>query len=843
MYFYEMKKEEALSALSSSKNGLSEAEAEERLKEIGENKIRGKKKKSLFIRFISQFQDFSIIALIISALLSFGVSFMAGDKDITEPLIILAIVILNAVIGVVQESRAISAIEALKSLTSPKCKVIRGGKTIIADSEKIVPGDILSLSSGDQVSADAIILESSSLMVNESALTGESEAVAKSADFVSKKDTPITEMANILFSSTLISEGHALALAVKTGMDTKVGQLASMLETEKEGKTPLAERLNASSKVMVLCALFCCVLLFFIGIVKKYDPLFMFMTSVTLAVAAIPEGLSAIVTVMLALSVSKMAKCGAVVRNLPAVETLGSATFICTDKTGTLTENKMTVREVTGDKEKVLKLMALCSENGENPTEKAILSAFGGDKEALEGEYKRLYEIPFSSGRKRMMTVNKYSDKYITIVKGAFDIILPFCTYAEINGEKRKLTGEVKAKIQRENDKRAEKGMRIIALAAKITESPEKDEKDLVFMGLAALQDPLRKEAKAAVSESLKAGVRVIMITGDHKKTALSIGEELKIAEGGALEGRELDLLSDEELEKALRRVSIFARVLPEHKVRIVKALKKSGNIVAMTGDGVNDGPALSAADIGVAMGKSGTDVARCASDMVLTDDNFATIVKAVREGRGLFANIKKAIHFLLSSNMGEIILMMAGFLLGNGAILFPVQLLWVNLITDSLPAISLGMDKATDDIMTKRPRNPKKSFFADGLLSEIILEGALIGAIAYAAFTFGNTRIGGGEALGRTMAFSVLSISQLIHAFCVRTEESVFLNKNHNVYLIGSFFIGLLLQYLSCATPFLCRVFKTAPMDFKTWLCVFAFSLVPLMVSELSKALKRHKS
>ncbi len=843
MYFYTMKKDEALKELNSSANGLSTKEAERRLLMYGENKIEGKKKKGIIKRFLSQFSDFSIIALIVSSAVSFGISYISGEKEILEPLIILAIVILNAVIGVVQESRAISAIEALKSISAPKSRVMRDGEIKITPSEKIVPGDILYLETGDMVPADCMILTESSLMVNESSLTGESESVAKDEAGVSGENTPITKMANILFSSTLISEGHAVALVIATGMETKVGLLASMIETEGTEKTPLAEKLNASSKVMVLCAVFCCVILFIIGVLKKYDPLFMFMTSVTLAVAAIPEGLSAIVTVMLALSVSKMAKSGAVVRNLPAVETLGSATFICTDKTGTLTENKMTVKTVTGDREKVIKFMAVCSGNGENPTEKAILKASGLDKEMLDKEYKRIKEIPFSSKRKRMMTVNAHKDKYITLVKGAFDIIIPFCTFAEINGHKKPMTSEVLKRLKKENDSMAESGMRIIALACKITDSPEYDEENLTFIGMAALSDPLRKEAKKAVKESLDAGIKVVMITGDHKKTALSIGRELGIHKGGVIEGSEIEHMSQEELKGALKEVSIFARVLPEHKMKIVKALKKEGHIVAMTGDGVNDGPALSSADIGIAMGKSGTDVARCASDMILTDDNFATIVKAVKEGRGLFSNIRKAIHFLLSSNMGEIILMMVGFLLGNGAILFPVQLLWVNLITDSLPAIALGMDKPSSDIMLKKPRNPESSFFGDGLLSEIIFEGALIGALAYTAFTFGNTRLGGGEALGRTMAFCTLSISQLIHAFCVRTENSVFKNENHNFYLIGSFFIGGFLQYISSGTPFLCKIFKTVPLDLKGWIYVFLFSLVPLFVSEISKLLRRLKS
>lgn len=839
--YHNMKKEDVIKSVLSSEEGLSSIEAEKRLSAYGKNVIEGKKKKSLLKRFLSQFSDFSIIALLVASALSYGVSRLSGENDLTEPLIILSIVIINAVIGIVQESKADAAIEALKSMIVPKCTVKRDGKKQVIDSSFLVPGDILYLSSGDKVSADGRIISSSSLYVDESALTGESMPVEKK-EGVLKKDTPQSERTNCLYSSSLITEGHAVLLVTETGMNTAVGKLAGLINEEKEEKTPLAVKLSKSGKIMALSALFCCVLLFLIGIVKKYDPLFMFMTSVSLAVAAIPEGLSAIVTVMLALSVSKMAKKKAVVRNLSAVETLGSATCICSDKTGTLTENKMAVREVTGERDTVLELMALCSDGEENPTEKAILEAYGKDKESLDKKFPREDEIPFSSKRKRMVTVNRLDGFYITIVKGAFDVIIPFCTQIYDKGAKRSLSDTEKEILRKECESFASMGRRVIALAVKKTTKKDKRESGFTFMGMAAISDPLRKEASDAVKLCKKAGIRVIMITGDHKSTALSIAEELSIAKGGALTGEELDKMSDEEFMKAISKVSVFSRVMPEHKVRIVKGLKKQGHIVAMTGDGVNDAPALSGADIGCAMGISGTEVARSSADMVLTDDNFATIVTAVKEGRILYDNIKNAIHFLLSSNIGEVFLMMAGFLMGKGAILYPVQLLWVNLITDSLPAISLGMDKGDWDIMSRKPKNPEKGFFSDGLFSEIILEGLLIGMTAYTAYIYGFYKIGGGEALGRTLSFCTLSISQLIHAFSVRSEKSVFRNKSRNKWLNISFVTGVVLQYAACSIPFMCNMFKTVRLDFPMMLIAFAFAAVPLFVVELSKLTKLTK-
>ncbi len=837
--YHSIKKEEVLKVLSADEKGLTEAEAERRLGIYGRNEIVGKKKKSLIKRFFSQFSDFSIIALLVASALSYGVSLIGGENDLTEPLIILSIVIINAVIGIVQESRAEEAINALKKVFVPKCNVVRDGKKQQIESSLLVPGDIMILSTGDRVSADVRILSSVSLSSDESALTGESMPVAKSED-VLPENTPLSERANCLYSSSLITEGHAVCIVTETGMNTSLGKLASMINTETEMKTPLSEKLSKSGKVMALSALFCCVLLFFIGIMKKYDPLFMFMTAVSLAVAAIPEGLSAIVTVMLALSVSKMAKKKAVVRNLSAVETLGSATCICSDKTGTLTENKMTVREVTGDEEKVLLLMALCSDNEGNPTEKAIIEAYGKGKTALDEKYIRVDEIPFSSKRKRMVTVNKWGKDYVTAVKGAFDIIFPFCTHIFENGEKKPLSEDIRKRVKAECEALALNGRRVIAVAAKKTTSPDKSEENLTFLGLAALSDPLRKEAYEAVKVCKKAGIRVIMITGDHKNTALSVANELALGKGGVLTGAELDRMSEEEFSRAVAKVSVFARVLPEHKVRIVKVLKNQGHIVAMTGDGVNDAPALSAADIGCAMGKSGTEVARSASDMVLTDDNFATIVTAVAEGRVLFENIKNAIHFLLSSNIGEVFLMMAGFFMGNGAILYPVELLWVNLITDSLPAISLGMEKGEENIMTHRPKDPAKGFFADGLFGQIVLEGLLIGTTAYAAFIYGCTKTGGGEALGRTMAFCTLSLSQLIHAFSVRSEKSVFCHKRKNKWLNMSFVIGVFLQYITCSIPLMCSIFKTVSLDLSSVFSTVLFAFFPLFAIEASKLTKK---
>ncbi len=839
-----MSVKEALSYLKTDeKEGLSLKEAEERLRKNGKNTLEAKNKDNFFKKFIRQFKDFMIITLIVSAIISFAISYFNHDGDILDPVIILSIVFLNAIIGVIQESRAESAIAALKRLTEPTVLCIREGKKVRIPSENIVVGDILILNTGDMVCADCRIVYSKGLLCNESSLTGESLATEKRFDVILDKETHLAERENCLYSSCVITEGYALAVVFATGMETQVGLLASAVNTEEVKETPLQKKLSGLGKVLALGALFCCLFVFVAGTMRNYDPFFMFMTSVSLAVAAIPEGLPAIVTVILAMSVSKMAKKRAIVRNLPAVETLGSATVICSDKTGTLTENKMTLKDITGDKNETLELMCIAStsdgENG-NVTENAIIKGFGKDKRELDKKYRRIDEIPFTSERKRSVSVHEYDERYITIVKGAFDVILPMCTKIKDGGGEKSLDEKDKKRQIELCSSMASKGLRVIAVAKKIGVSPSLSEEGLTFVGMVSLEDPLRVEVVEAVKTCKRAGIEVVIITGDHKDTALYIASKIGLHKGGAITGAELSSMSDAQLKQALLKTRVFARVLPEHKVRIVKALKNMGHIVAMTGDGVNDSPALKAADIGCAMGKSGTDAARQASDMVLTDDNFATIVEAVKEGRIIYGNIKKSVHFLISSNIGEILLMLMGILTGMGAPLFPIQLLWVNLITDSLPALALGADKCDNDVMEKKAESHKKGLFSDGLWVDIITEGLLIGTIGLAAYAYGRYTIGGGEALGSTMAFCTLSISQLVHAFNVRSEKSVFLEKNQNIWLFMSFVIGVFLQCTALINPVLRTVFKTVKLEGKQWMIVCLFSVVPLVVCEIGKMINR---
>lgn len=825
------------------KNGLSSTEAEKRLKSFGPNRLEETKPPSVIRRFFSQFSDFCIIILIISAIVSFAVSVLNGDNDLTDPLIIMAIVILNAIIGTVQETRAENAISALKRLTDPKAVCLRNGKKETVSSEAVVPGDIIFLAAGSMVPADARIIDATDFCVNESALTGESEPIKKTSA-ATRPLCAVPERTNIVYASSLVTSGHATAAVISTGMNTHVGSVANMIGSPAPNETPLSKRLSTVSKYLALGAIFCCFIIFAVGLIKQYDPLFMFMTSVSLAVAAIPEGLPAIVTVMLAMGVSKMARKKAVIRSLPAVETLGSATVICTDKTGTLTLNEMTVKCIFENDEAVLTLMALASDSDGKTgsgTEAAIVKRFGSDVAGLREGWPRIAEIPFSSERKRMVTVNRINGTPVTIVKGAFDSVLERCDRLLEDGLVRPMTASDKKRLLEQCSDSAKKGLRVLSVAAKRS-GPLPDESGLCYIGSLALSDPLRPEAKKAISSCKRAGIDVIMITGDHAETAKSIAAELKLKGTEVLTGSDISAMSDAELKKALRRVHVFARVLPEQKLRIVNALKSDGHIVAMTGDGVNDAPALKAADIGCAMGKSGTDVARSASDMVLTDDNFSTVVQAVREGRIIYKNIKKSIHFLISSNIGEILLMLVGMLSGLGAVLLPIQLLWVNLITDSLPAIALGMDKADSGIMSEKPQNPKKGFFSDGLGADILAEGLLIGAVSIAAYSFGRFSPGGGEGAGRTVAFCTLSISQLIHAFNVRNEKSVFKAESHNKWLIAAALLGIFMQCLVCISAPLTKIFKTVPLSAQQWLAVFLFSLVPLAAEELSKLTKEKK-
>ncbi len=827
------------------KNGLDEKEARARLARDGKNELTEKKKKGFFRKFLEQFNDFMIIILLAAAAVSFATSILQGDADITEPLIILAIVVLNSLLGVIQESRAEKSLEGLKKLSSPHAAVIRGGREITVKSSEVAAGDIIKLSAGDLVSADCRLIESNNLTVDEASLTGESMAVEKDADVILPRLTPLGDRKNMVMASTSVTSGKAVAIAVKTGMNTEVGHIAAMLADNKTPQTPLQKKLADTGKLLGIAALLICCVIFIIGILKHLPPFDMFMTSVSLAVAAIPEGLPAIVTIMLAIGLMRMSKRNAIVRNLPSVETLGGASVICTDKTGTLTENKMTVTSVYSEDERLaVRLAAMCSDaNSKNPTELAILAyaeKLGTSKATLDEKHKRIDEIPFDSVRKRMTTVHRIPRGSRTIVKGALEYILPLCSQVRGKSGAMPLAASAKRKILDKNDDMTKNGLRVLAVAYR-DDSPslgEISEKNLIFTGLIGFEDPPRKEAASAVRLCKKAGIRPVMITGDHAGTAFSIARQTGITDDtrAVITGAELDRLSDSELAKNIGGYSVFARVSPSHKVRIVKAFKANGEITAMTGDGVNDAPALKAADIGCSMGISGTDVAKSASDMVLTDDNFATIIYAVREGRGIFTNIKKAVQFLLSSNIGEILTVFAGLIFSGAAPLTAIQLLWVNLVTDSLPAIALGLDPCEDDIMEKPPRDPKKSMFSPSLWGSIIMEGLMIGALALLAFSIG-LNVFKSPLKGSTMAFAVLSMSQLVHAFNMRSERSVIkAGLFKNPYLILSLAVGVLLETAVITLPPLAKVFNVAPLSVIEWTVVAALSVLPLVIVEAQK-------
>ena len=843
--------------------GLSDNEAEKRLEEYGKNTIESsKKRKGPIARFFAQLNDIMIIILLAASAASFGVSLMNGEADFTDSIIIIAIVILNAVMGVVQESRAEKAVEELKKMSAPKARVLRGGKIKEIDSEYIVPGDILVLEAGDMVGADARIVECSALMADESALTGESHPVSKNTDACGE-NTPVADRHDMVYSSTYVTGGRGKAMAVSTGMNTEVGKIASMIDDGEKNETPLQKRLDNTGKILGMTAIGICAVIFVIGIMRKYAPFDMFMTSISLAVAAIPEGLPAIVTIVLAIGTQTMSKKNTIVRTLPAVETLGSAEVICTDKTGTLTKNKMKAVKIRGqgdkmslnDKKFVIRLAALCTDCryedrryvGE-PTEVAVVEAaeeMGEKKERLEAVMPRIDEIPFSSERKMMTTVHDFgTNEKLCITKGAPERVLKLCTY--ISPDKR-MDKRTYAELEKADEDMAASGLRVLAVAYKQTAKNDRQlEKDLVFAGFIGMTDPPRDEAAGAVAECAKAGIRVVMITGDHALTAKAIASQTGIYRDGSLivTGTELDNMDDKLLDSKLEDISVFARVSPEHKLKIVEAFKRKGKIVAMTGDGVNDAPALKKADIGCAMGGNGTDVAKGASDMIITDDNFATIVSAVREGRIIYGNIRKSVHFLLSSNIGEIMTVFIAMLFGWGAPLLPIHLLWVNLITDSLPAVALGLDRPEDDVMKKGPASADSSLFSDGLGQRIAFEGIMIGTLALMAF-------GAGRALSpsrpqetaRTMAFAVLSLSQLVHAFNMRTEGSVFgIHIFSNVFLCFAFIIGTIMQAAVISVPVLAEIFSAVPLNAVQWAVVAGLSLVPILFVEFEKAMLKTK-
>ena len=832
------------------KTGLGDKDVQIRQDEFGKNKIEEGKKESLLVKFLNQFKDFMIIILIIAAIISAVVSYLEGTGDYFDSIIIIAIVIFNGIMGLIQEAKAEKSIEALKKMSAPVAKVRRNGKIFTVNGEDIVPGDIVILETGNYIPADIRLINTYNLKVEESSLTGETEAVEKDENEIfSDKKISLGDMRNMVFAGTAVVNGHAEGIVTNIGMNTEVGKIASMIITNEAPQTPIQKKLSEVGKVLGIACVVICALIFVIGVIKKISVVEMFMTSVGLAVAAIPEGLPAIVTIILSIAVTKMAKRNAIIRKLPAVETLGSSKVICSDKTGTLTENNMKVVEIIGNKNKTLEYGALCCNceinegvvEGES-TEVAIVKE--AVKEKQNKVLPRICEIPFDSNRKLMTTVNELEKgKYRIITKGAPEILLGICDYYEENNTVHDMNSTFLSKIKNKNEKMAEKALRVLGVAYLDVDIMPKEisadflEKGLIFEGLIGMIDPPRKGVKEAVLACRRAGIKTVMITGDHITTAKAIAKDLEILRGRelAITGQELDKIPDSKLEKDIMNYSVFARVTPEHKVRIVKAFQKTGAVVAMTGDGVNDAPALKKSDIGIAMGRKGTDVAKNAADMILNDDNFVTIVDAVKQGRNIFDNIKKAIHFLIATNIGEIVTIFVGLLLGVKSPLLAVQLLWVNLVTDSLPAIALGLEPPEKDIMNRPPRDSKKSIFADGLMGKIVVEGFMIGMFTILAFFIGNRYYG--IEVARTMAFISLGMLELIHSFNVKSEESIFkVGLFENKYLLGAFVLGTVLQLGILFVPTLAEIFKLTQLNTTQWLITIAISIAPIIIVELQK-------
>ncbi|WP_311810499.1 calcium-translocating P-type ATPase, PMCA-type [Enterococcus durans] len=849
-------KEEVLHSLDTDvKEGLSSQEAEKRLQSFGRNELDVKKKESIVKKVIGQLEDPMIIVLLIAAFLSYVSS---GFKDWTDSVIILLIVVINAIISISQENNANKSLEALQKMSAPLAKVIRNKKMEHIETAMLVPGDIIELEAGDLVPADVRILSAANLKADESAMTGESVPVNKKALEGLPDDTVLADRKNMLISSTVITNGRATCVVTNTGMNTEVGRIANMLITEDNNTTPLQRKMAEISKLLSIICLGICILMFVVGILYSRPILEIFMMAVSLGVAAIPEGLAAIVTIVLALGVQRLVKRHAIVKKLPAVETLGAASVICSDKTGTLTQNKMTVVEtfVHGNEtqEQLLEIGTLCNDSKltvdgsefrvtGDPTETAFVSkAYEEklDKNELETSLPRVAEIPFDSERKLMSTIHKTEQGYRVMVKGAPDVLLNRCTIDEADAQK----------IAAKNADMASNALRVLGVAYKdITEIPEEllsedIENQLTFVGLVGMIDPPRQEVKEAVAQCYDAGIRPVMITGDHKLTAVAIAKELAIFRSGdlAMTGVELDMMPQEVLEEEVAKYSVYARVSPEHKMRIVKAWQANGMVVAMTGDGVNDAPALKVADIGCAMGITGTDVAKGAADMILTDDNFATIVHAVEQGRGIFSNIKKSIQYLLSCNIGEIITIFVATALNFHQMpLVAIQLLWLNLVTDSLPALALGMEPVEPGVMKQKPRDSRKSIFADGFAASMIFYGVLVGVITLAAYWLGeyvlsNPNVADGTA--NTMAFATLVFGELTRAFAVRSEtRSIFsIGVFSNSAMNKAFLVSLALQLAVLFIPFLQEIFKVQSLTGMEWLIVILLSLVPLIVSEITK-------
>lgn len=870
MTYHDKEKDIVLQELSTNEgSGLTGREASERLTKYGENKLREKAKKTSLQRFIEQFKDVMILILLAAAAVSFVVACTEKDPEgFFEPILILLIVVVNAIMGVMQESKAEKALDALKGMSAPHARVLRDGAESIVDAAGLVPGDIIRLEAGDFVPADARLLRSVSLKSEESALTGESVPSEKDADAAVEEKAPLGDRTNMVFSGCSITYGTAAAVVTATGMDTEMGKIANLLEGEQDGQTPLQKRLAQLGKYLGVLAIAACAVIFIVGLSSGLPVMEIFMTAVSLAVSAIPEGLPVIVTIVLSIGVQRMVKKNALIRRLPAVETLGSASVICSDKTGTLTQNRMTLVKtwLDGDaqeedittvpSERVKQLLCygtLCCDgsvvfHGDqeqhigDPTETAIVLAAhksGMPKELLNGKYPRLAEIPFDSDRKLMTTVNRIDGKNIVIVKGAFDMMAPRCIAGDLE-QARRMTDQMSADA-----------LRVLAVAWKqidtVPETPTSEELEngLTFMGLVGMIDPPRPEAKAAVAVCRRAGIKPVMITGDHVVTASAIAKALGIMTDRdmAITGAQLDAMTDSQLDEQVEQIAVYARVSPENKIRIVKAWQRKGQVVSMTGDGVNDAPALKAADIGCAMGITGTDVAKGAADMTLTDDNFATIVDAVREGRGIYANIRKVVGFLLGTNIGEVITVFSAMMLWHKVPLLSMQLLWINLVTDSLPAIALGMEPVEPEIMDQKPKPKSEGLFAHGLGVRIVLQGLMFGILSLAAFVLGE-KVTGEAAGGQTMAFMVLSLSQVLQAYNMRSDHSLFrIGFFGNQKLNQAALISLVLVLLVLFTPL--RIpFGLILLPWQLYLAAAGLILVPLVVMELSKAcgLIRHQ-
>ena len=865
MSAHDVSSEKVLTSLNTNaETGLTNEQVVTLREKFGENKLKEKKKKTLAQRFLDQFKDVMILILIAAAVVSFSIICVEKNwGELFEPLLIVLIVILNAVMGVYQEGKAEKALDALKNMSAPHARVIRNGEEKIINAAELVPGDIIKLEAGDFVPADARLIHSVSLKSEESALTGESVPSEKNAEEAVKENAPIGDRTNMVFSGCSITYGTALAVVTATGMDTEMGRIANLLDNESETQTPLQQKLSQLGKYLGIVALAACGVIFVVGLINDIPPLEIFMTAVSLAVSAIPEGLPAIVTIVLSIGVQRMVKKNALIRRLPAVETLGGASVICSDKTGTLTQNRMTLTRAFVDggtdaevisvsnSESVKKLLSyatLCcdgsvvfTDSGEqhigDPTETAIVLAAhknGMPKDELNKQYPRVAEIPFDSDRKLMTTVNVIDGKNVVIVKGAFDMMATRCVSGNVSAAKE-MTESLSADA-----------LRVLAVAYKeidvVPQNPTSEELEngLTFMGLVGMIDPPREEAKAAVAVCRRAGIKPVMITGDHVVTAVAIAKELGIFVEGdrSLTGAELDKLTDRELDEQVESISVYARVSPENKIRIVKAWQRKGQVVSMTGDGVNDAPALKAADIGCAMGITGTDVAKGAADMTLTDDNFATIVDAVQEGRGIYANIKKVVGFLLGTNIGEVITVFAAMLLWHKTPLLSMQLLWINLVTDSLPAIALGMEAVEADVMDHKPKPKNEGIFAHGLGVRVVLQGCMFALLTLVGFFIGWQ--GNDELLahGQTMAFMVLALCQIVQAYNMRSEHSLFkvgffTNKKLNLAALSSVVLVALVLF----TP-LNSIFGLVLLSWQQYLIAVGLILVPLFVMELSKLL-----